>query len=199
MKKRTQHPSVSDMVRSLSEDPSFADEFLKRLSGRQLIKVLTVLRTRAGLSQQELAEKLHCTQSKVSKLESSNDTDLRFGDLLDYTSAVEHEMRLFLVPKGRTLLDEVQMHAYMIQRLLHCLIRLAGSDGAMTKGVANFLEEAAWNLTKMAQTAAAALPPTAEESRHPLRVEAPDVESEGLASLETETVDDDAFEPIPQR
>ena len=72
MKKRTQHNSVSDMVQSLSEDRAFAEEFERRVAGRQLIKILTVLRTKAGLSQQQLAEKLGCTQSKVSKLESSN-------------------------------------------------------------------------------------------------------------------------------
>src|SRR4051812_28433910 len=93
MKKRTQHRSVPDMVRNLSEDRAFAEEFAKRLSGRQLIEALTVLRSCAGLSQQELAEKLGCTQSKVSKLESSNDADIRFGDLVDFTGAVGHEMR----------------------------------------------------------------------------------------------------------
>ncbi len=187
MKKRTQHRSVSDLVRNLSEDRSFADAFQKRLSDRQLIKVLTVLRTRAGLSQQELAEKLHCTQSKVSKLESSNDADIGFGDLVNYTGAIEHEMRLFLVPKGQTIVDDVKMHALMIQRLLHRLVRLARDDGTMTKGVADFLEEAACNLARIVQTAAAALPPTADEFRQPLQVEALDVEAEALEAEETET------------
>src|SRR5579875_602726 len=99
MKKQIQYSSVADMVRSLSEDRAFADEFEKRLSRRQLIKILTILRSRANLSQQELAEKLKCTQSKVSKLENSDDTDIRFGDLMDYVEAVDHEMRIFLVPK----------------------------------------------------------------------------------------------------
>src|SRR5262245_48095075 len=115
MKKRTQHSSVSDMVRDLSEDQAFVEEFEKRLSARKLIKALTVLRTRAGLSQQELAEKLECTQSKVSKLESSADADIRFGDLLDYTGAVGYEMRLLLVPKGQKIVDEVKMHAFIIK------------------------------------------------------------------------------------
>jgi transcriptional regulator with XRE-family HTH domain len=187
MKKRIQHNSVSDMVRDLSEDRTFAEEFAKRLSGRQLIKVLTVLRTRAGLSQQELAEKLECTQSKVSKLESSDDADIRFGDLMDYTGAVGYEMRVFLVPKRQKIVDEIKMHAFLIKRLLDRMVQLVGNDGAMTEAVAGFLEEAAFNLTRIVRKAAAALPALPEEPPLPLQVEAPEVEEEKAGAEEGAT------------
>lgn len=103
MKKTNHYHSVADLVRDLSEDRAFTEEFGERLSRRQLIKVLTVLRSRAGLSQQELAQKLGCTQSKVSKLEGSDDTDVRLGDVVDYAVAVGYEMRVFLVPKGQKI------------------------------------------------------------------------------------------------
>lgn len=177
MKKQTQHNSVSDMVRNLSEDPTFANEFTKRLSDRQLVKVLTVLRTQAGLSQKELAEKLNCTQSKVSKLESGDDADIRFGDIIDFTKAVEHEMRIFLVPKGQKVADEVKMHAFVIKRLLDRMVQLTGKDGAMARAVANFFGEAAFNLTRFVRDAAAALPAPPEDP-HPLQVEVPEVEQD---------------------
>jgi transcriptional regulator with XRE-family HTH domain len=178
MKKPNRHSSVSDMVRDLAEDRAFADEFAKRLAARQLIKVLTVLRARAGLSQQELAEKLACTQSKVSKLESSNDADVRLGDLVNYTGAVGYEMRVFFVPKGQKIVDEVKMHAFVIRRLLDRLVQLAGVNGVITKAVARFLGEAAFNLTRLVKEAAAGLPPIPEGPSHPLQVEAPEVEEE---------------------
>jgi transcriptional regulator with XRE-family HTH domain len=166
------------MVRDLSEDRAFAEEFAKRLSRRQLIKALTVLRTRAGLSQQDLAEELECTQSKVSKLESSDDADIRLGDLLAYTGAVGCEMRIFLVPERQKIVDEVKMHTFVIKRLLDKMVRLAGSEGAMTEAVAGFLEEAAFNLTHLVRQAAAALPGLPDEPALPLQVEAPPVEEE---------------------
>jgi transcriptional regulator with XRE-family HTH domain len=187
MKKRTQHRSVSDVVQSLSEDRVFADEFTKRLSGRQLIKALTVLRARAGLSQQELAGKLECTQSKVSKLESSDDVDVRFGDLVDYTGAVGCEMRVFLVPKRQKIVDEVKMHAFIIKRLLDRMVELAGADGVMIKAAAKFLREAAFNLTRFVQEAAEGLSPLPEEPSHPLQVEAPEVEDEQAGTEGTAT------------
>jgi transcriptional regulator with XRE-family HTH domain len=178
MKKPTQHRSVSDMVRDLSEDRAFAEEFANRLSERQLIKVLTVLRTRAGLSQQELAERLQCTQSKVSKLESSKDADVRLGDLMNYTGAVGYGLRVFLVPKGQKIVDEVKMHACVISRLLDRLVKLAGEGGVMTRAVARFLGEATFNLTRLVKEAAAGLPALAEEPSPPLQVEAPEVAEE---------------------
>jgi transcriptional regulator with XRE-family HTH domain len=186
MKNRSRHSSVSDMVRSLSDDPGFADEFAKRLSHRQLIKALIVLRTRAGLSQQELAQKLGCTQSKISKVESGNDEDIRFGDLVDYASAIEHEMRILLVPKNQTLADEVKIHAFVIKRLLSRLVQLAGDDKAMSDGVQQFLVEAAFNLGRFIESAVSNLPPLAEEFSHPLQVETPNLQAEMQASQEHE-------------
>ena len=46
------------------------------------------MRTVRGMSQVELGEKMGCTQSKVSKLESSVDADLSLGDLTLYAAAL---------------------------------------------------------------------------------------------------------------
>ncbi len=178
MKKQTQHSSVSDMVRNLSEDQAFTEEFEKRLSGRQLIKLLTVLRTRAGLSQKELAEKLGCKQSKVSKLESSDDAEIRFGDLIDCTEAVGYEMRVFLVPKLQKPEDDVRMHALLMKRILDRMVQLAGEDGEIVKAAACFLEETAFSLARLVQKANAGLPSHPEERSLPLQVEAPNVNGE---------------------
>ncbi len=185
MKKQTQHRNVADMVRNLSGDTAFATEFAQRVSGRQFIKLLTVLRTRAGLSQQELANKLHCTQSKVSKLEGSNDADIRFGDVAAYTDAVGHELRIFLVPKGQTAVDEVKLHAFLIKRLLDRLVQLAGNDGAMNLGVLEFLGEAAFNLQRIVGKAAAALPVPPKRNAVPIQIEAPEIEEELLENSQT--------------
>ena len=176
MKKPIQHNSVSDMVADLSENPAFAEEFARRVAKRQLIKVLTTLRARADLSQQELAEKLDCTQSKVSKLESSDDADLRLGDLVSYTEAVGYEMRVSFVPKGLKVVDEVKTHAVIIRRLLDRLVQLAGDDGVQIKATAGFFGEVARNLSRFVEDAAAHLSALPEEPSLPLQVEAPGIE-----------------------
>ena len=58
-------------------------------------------------------------------------------------------MRIYLVPKGqKRIVDDVKMHGPVIKRLLDRMVQLAGDDGAMTKAVAKFLSEAAFNLTR---------------------------------------------------
>lgn len=180
------HRSVTDMVRDLlTDDPEFVNEFETRLSNRQLVKALAVIRARAGLSQQELAAKVGCSQSKISKLESGNDADLRFGDIAAYLQATNHEARIFLVAGGGSLVDEVKMHAYQIKQLLDRLIELAGTDGAMTKGVATFIEEAAFNLTRITKMAVDAVPKLPPEPSRPVHIETPDPENGTAANPPT--------------
>jgi transcriptional regulator with XRE-family HTH domain len=176
MKKRIQHDRVSEMVRGLSEDPTYADEFEQRLARRQLVKSLAVLRARAGLSQEELAERLGCTKKKIAGLEASEDADIRFGELVDYVEAVGHEMRILLVPTGQMIAEEVNLHALIIKRLLDRLVSLADGNGALAEGVAIFLEEAASNLARVAKKAAAVLPTASEKLSRAVLVEAPVVE-----------------------
>jgi transcriptional regulator with XRE-family HTH domain len=173
MKKRTQHNSVAEMVRDLSDDPRFADELVKRLAERQLVKLLTVLRNRAALSQRDLADKLHCTQSWVSKLENGKDADVRVGDLVKYTGATHHEIRLLFVPKGQTILEQVETHAHMIRGLLDRLVELVGNDQKMAKAAKEAVSKVNYNLGKIVQDAINSLPRLVDETPQPLRAEAP--------------------------
>jgi predicted XRE-type DNA-binding protein len=53
-----------------------------------LIDQLIVARARAGYTQSQLATKMDCSQSRVSKFEDSQDADLTLGDLQAYAKAV---------------------------------------------------------------------------------------------------------------
>lgn len=173
------------------DDRDFAQAFEKRVADRQLVKTLAVIRARAGLSQQEMAAKIGCGQPKVSKLESGVDTEVRFGDLLAYLRASEHEMRLYLVPKGKTLADEVKMHTMAIKGLLDRMVHLAGTDDKIAKGVADFLEEAAANLIRLTRLTAEALPPGVRESCALVRVEAPDGNGRSEQGSDPETKEEE--------
>jgi hypothetical protein len=103
---------------------------------------------------------------------------------MDYAGAVGYDMRIFLVPRGQRLVDEVKMHAFVIKRLLDRIVHLAGEDGAITEAVANFLEEAAFNLIGIVSKAAATLPALADEPALPLQVEASPGDEEERSRLE---------------
>jgi len=166
------------MVRETSGDRSFADEFDKRISARRLVKVLCTLRAAAGLTQQELAVKLGCTQSKISKLESGSDAELRFGDIVAYSQACGCSLSMFFARGRPTLVEQVKQHALAIKRLLCRLAQLAGDDGVMVKAVATFCNEAAFNLVNFVQEAAASLPDLPGETTEGVRIEAPGADEE---------------------
>lgn len=89
------------MTRSLLENeaPEFVSDLEERLKARQLVKMLVVLRARANLSQLELAKRIGCGQSRISKLENGVDSDVSFGDVWGYLQATGHAATLVVVPK----------------------------------------------------------------------------------------------------
>ncbi len=170
------HKNVMEMVREhLSDDQEFVNELAAHLKEREMVKILAVLRSRANLSQKDMALKTGCKQPRISKLESGVDDDIRFGDILSYLKATNHEVRIFFLPAGMTLADEVKMHASVIHRLFSRMVKLAGNDTAIVKGVAEFIEEAQHNLTRLTQIAAESLPDCGQRASRLVEVDAPQV------------------------
>lgn len=164
--KKTHYDNVVELVDALSDDRAFVREFDGRLSERQFVKSLIVLRTKAGLSQKELAERLGCTQSKISKLESSKDCELGFGDVINYSRSVGHDLRFLLVPSDADVFDEIELHACIIKRLAE---RFADYD-YVTGVIGKFLADAAENLIRAARNHAAELRATETITTRPRRV-----------------------------
>ena len=152
-----EYNSVEEMVRGVSEDPAFAAEFENLLSSRTIIKKLASLRAAPGMSQAQIAEGMGCTQSRISKLESSLDNEMRLGDLRCYAEVLGSRIHLSLIPADATVVDRVKFHAVCIRRLLDDLVRLAGMDPKFANSVACFFGEAAVNLMAILEESAKGL------------------------------------------
>ena len=74
---------VADAVRQLSAKTRLVDQ-------------LIVARVASGLTQSQLAAKLRCSQSRISKIEDSQDTDLSLGDIQAYARIVGLKLQLDL-------------------------------------------------------------------------------------------------------
>jgi predicted XRE-type DNA-binding protein len=75
---------VADAVRQLS-------------AKNKLIDQLIVARVAAWLTQSQMAAKLRCSQSRISKIEDSQDTDLSLGDIQAYARIVGLKLQLDLM------------------------------------------------------------------------------------------------------
>jgi len=158
MGKAKRYQTVADMVRDVSEEHAFGKDVERRISSRRLVKKLFALRSERGLSQRDVAQKLGCSQSRVSKLEASVDSDLRLGDLNGYIKALDLDLSLVVSPENRTAAGLVKYHAFSIKRLLDRLAVLARGDDKIAKGVAGFFGEAFFNLVRLLQDSASRLP-----------------------------------------
>ena len=150
MKLKGRYKSVSQMVRETS-DKAIADEFDRRLHRRQIVKDLMVLRASWGLSQGDVAEKMGCTQSRISKLESSKDMNLTLSDLASYACAVGFRVGVVVAPRETTAVERVKFHAFQIKHELDRIVELVKGDQKLAQGVAGFINEAFFNLVGMIQ------------------------------------------------
>ena len=127
------------------------DRYVERhIAQRQLLKHLIAHRVKNGMSQKDVADRCDCTQSWISKLESSNDADVRLGDLSKYAKAIGLQMRTVFAAGNHTVVDEVKYHAFAIKRLMEQLTDLIGGDEKIDEGISNFIcIEVPHNLLKM--------------------------------------------------
>lgn len=158
MTKNKRYSSVAEMVRDTAEDRAFADEVERFVSDREVVKNLMLLRTLSNYSQQEIAEAMNCSQSRISKLENGTDDDLRLGELNEYLHALGFNATLRISNEDESIVDRVKYHACSIKRLMDQLAELAQVDDNIAKGVAGFFGEAFFNMVSMLAASAKKLP-----------------------------------------
>ena len=164
------YASVSEMVRDTS-DPEFADEFDAYQAERRMVNCLTVVRCTNGMSQTELAGRMGCGQSKVSKMESSVDADLNFGDMIAYALALKQTVHIAFSPERRSGADHIRFHIACIKQELDRLVKVAGDDKAIGDGVEAFAIEQVLSMLAMVETSLDRLPHRVDQGGAALSVE----------------------------
>jgi len=89
------HKSVGDMVAFIfQDDPDFVQEFHELTYFTGAMSELRLLRHHLSLTQNELAEKLGWSQSKVSRFEDGDSRSIKLGDLRQYAKALGMEVEI---------------------------------------------------------------------------------------------------------
>lgn len=169
------YPGVSELVRDTCE-PEFADEFDTYQAERGLVNSLTVVRCANGVSQAELAGRMRCGQPKVSRMESSVDADLNFGDITSYAFALKQSVHITFSPARKNGVDHIRFHVECIKHELDRLVKVAGDDRRTGDGVEAFAIETLQNMVTMFEGSLDRLPHRTQQSDAAVSVE---VEVEG--------------------
>lgn len=98
------YKSVTDMLKGLDVEKQFVEQVKEEIEERNLIKLLIALRCKAGITQKQLSKKMHCGQSRISKIENAKDRNLSLGDILDYAGALGLNVELSLMDTANEVL-----------------------------------------------------------------------------------------------
>lgn len=158
MARQKQYTSVSEVISDIAPDESLRAELDARIADRKLIKYLLGLRAVKGLSQQDIAKAVGCSQSRISKFENAKDDDVRLGDLKAYAKAVGCDLVAHPIPRDMKPVDKVKCHAVAIKRNTDELAQLAQSDENIAEGVAAFFYECLVKVILMLGDSAKRLP-----------------------------------------
>lgn len=160
------YQSVSELVGHLTNDKKLQAEFEREVADKNLAKTLFSMRCSKGLTQADMAKRIDCTQSRVSKLEDTPAADIRVGDLMSYAKALDLNLSIGFHPE-MTSAECVKLHAFEIKRHLDLLAQLAHRDDAIFEGVKKFFAEALDNILSLFTESAKKLP-KAPARKHPL-------------------------------
>lgn len=166
--------SVLELARLTAD----SDDDLKPLEAlireRQVIKKLIAIRAAKGLSQQDIANKMGVSQSKISKLEASHDNALSLGDFRDYLGAIGLDLRLIVCPQKWSAAEQIKFYVRQIRGCLQRLVNVAKntSDQVVRAGIQQFHVEAMVNMLVPVIKSAASLPN--------LTVDAPEIVDAGF-------------------
>lgn len=153
-----QYKSISEMVSSIPLEKDLENEIVEHISRRQIVKNLITTRIKCDMSQSDIAAKMKCSQSRISKLENGFDDDLDLGTLQSYANAIQFELQLMFLPKKRTVLDEIKFFAFRIKDRLDYLAKLAHKDEKIAGGVTRSFGNLLFNFVSMIHDCAQSLP-----------------------------------------
>ena len=93
-------PTFHDFKKQALCDPEVRAEYEALSAAYHLRKKLIGLRKKAGLTQEELAKRLHTQKSNISRLESVNSkTSPKLSTIEEYAMAVGFKLQLDFVPQ----------------------------------------------------------------------------------------------------
>lgn len=120
----------------------------QEINQSRLITALLGLRIQKGMSQKEVADAMGCTASKISKIEGGSDTNLKWGDITGYLSALGISMSVLFDDSSLPAAHRIKHMVLEIHKLLEGLAGLAqevSDDEEIVSKIHQFYGEVLFN------------------------------------------------------
>ncbi|ANT65119.1 MULTISPECIES: helix-turn-helix domain-containing protein [Prosthecochloris] len=130
MAERKRFKSAAEVAAFCTGDEAFRQLVEKEVKQSRIAYNLLKLRLTKEVSQKALAERMGCDSSKISRMESGNDNNLKIGDIRDYLSALGVGMSMTFEDNELPAADRIKSYVYAIHDQLNKLAGLASEvDG----------------------------------------------------------------------
>ncbi len=139
---------ASDAAAFLAEDESVRESVERESKTSILITALINMRIQKGYTQQNIADAMECTPSKISKMESGNDLNLKWSDVLAYLNAMCMRVSLMFDDESMPASSKIKQCVFTIHDQLGRLAILAeevDGDTEITDKIYKFYGEVLFN------------------------------------------------------
>jgi transcriptional regulator with XRE-family HTH domain len=93
-------PTLESFKKKALKKPVVRENYEELAPAYELRRKLVALRRDAGLTQEQIAEKLHTKKSNISRLESvTSKISPKLSTIADYAEAVGYDVKIDFVPK----------------------------------------------------------------------------------------------------
>lgn len=178
--------NVLDLVKDISDDKQFHSELKNEIESKTLAKALFAIRCSKGITQEELAKRLNCSQGKISKLENSTIEGIKVSDVVAYAKAMKLQLTICFHNR-LTATQWIKFHVFEIKRHLDHLVKLAHKDEDIHKGVRCLIGETLYNFFKVVKQSVELLPKQPKTSPSQVLEVCPPVDMGQEEELEKET------------
>lgn len=96
---KKKYNNTQEMLNDLINNQQEKEKRIQKISEKQLGKILKAFRLKNGMTQIDIAKKMKCDQSSISKLEQQNDNNFTVGELQSYLKALNMDLGIAIREK----------------------------------------------------------------------------------------------------
>jgi transcriptional regulator with XRE-family HTH domain len=144
----TKAKTIAQMAAALAEDPKVEQDVREEINRNLLVSYLLSLRVSKKLTQEQVATAMGCDASKISRIESGNDENLKWGDIAAYAGALNVNICVLFEDPNLPAAERIKRCVYKISEHLKKLAELArkvGGDDDIAKKINEFSGEVLLN------------------------------------------------------
>jgi transcriptional regulator with XRE-family HTH domain len=144
----TKSKKIAAMAASLAGNPEVEQRVLDAISANSMVSCLLAMRVKKCLTQEQVAQRMKCNPSKVSRMESGSDLQLKWADVVCYASAINMNMCVLFEDPSLPAAERIKQCVFSISEDLDKLTDLAkqvGGNDEIAKKIHQFSGEVLLN------------------------------------------------------